>query len=292
MEKTISKMIGCRLIIICALTASTAFGQSSNVQDRALQARIDSCNNAIAKYKTTKQEVDRANAERLCKHSTPEPKKVQAKPQSKPQYEQSQIVESKPASSDISFWVIVLLVLAGISAFFKSKKSKYRQSWRPSYNPNKRFNNQQQIAYQSEDHLSITLRHTYEKKRLLNRSEEKVYKAMLQIIYSNEKNGFKISMQPSLGEILNCEPEGHKTINSKRVDFCIVDRNYMPVAVIEVNGSGHYQGDALERDEVKRAAIESAGIKYIALRENENINDKLGRELGFLFKPAIEKIIN
>jgi len=292
LEKTISKMIGCRLIIICALTASTAFGQSSNAQDRALQARIDSCNNAIAKYKTTKQEVDRANAERLCKHSTPEPKKVQAKPQSKPQYEQSQIVESKPASSGISFWVIVLLVLAGVSAFFKSKKSKYRQSWRPSYNSNKRFNNQQQIAYQSEDHLSITLRHTYEKKRLLNRSEEKVYKAMLQIIYSNEKNGFKISMQPSLGEILNCEPEGHKTINSKRVDFCIVDRNYMPVAVIEVNGSGHYQGDALERDEVKRAAIESAGIKYIALRENENINDKLVRELGFLFKPAIEKIIN
>lgn len=292
MEKTINKMIGCRLIILCTLTASTAFGQSSNVQDRALQARIDSCNNAIAKYKTTKQEVDRANAERLCRHSTPEPKKVQAKPQSKPQAEKSQITESRPASSSISFWVIVLLVLAGISAFFKSKKSKYRQGWRPSYSSNRKFNNREQITFRSEDHLSVTLRHKYEKKRLLNRSEENVYNAIWRVIYSNEKNGFKISMQPSLGEILNCEPEGHKTINSKRVDFCIVDRNYMPVAVIEVNGSGHYQGDALERDEVKRAAIESAGIKYIALRENENINDKLNRELGFLFKPAIEKIIN
>lgn len=52
-----------------------------------------------------------------------------------------------------------------------------------------------------------------------------------------------------------------------------------PVAVIEVNGAGHYQGDALLRDETKRTAIECVGIKYIATRENEGAHEKLKNEI-------------
>ncbi len=98
-------------------------------------------------------------------------------------------------------------------------------------------------------------------------------------------------MQTSLGEILRSSHEGYKTINSKRVDFCIVDKEFMPVAVIEVNGTGHYQGDALQRDETKRVAIEGAGIKYIAIRENENTQEKLNRELNPILINHIIEII-
>jgi hypothetical protein len=90
-------------------------------------------------------------------------------------------------------------------------------------------------------------------------------------------------MQTSLGEILSCTFEGHKTINCKREYFCIVAEDFIPVAVIEVNETGHYQGDALERDEVNRTAIESAGIKYIAAREDEVLKEKPERELLHIF---------
>lgn len=291
LEKTIGKIVGGYLITLCALTVLPAHAQTSNAQDRALQARIDSCNNAIAKRNATKQEVDRANAERLCKHSALEPKKVQANPQAQSASPKSQQPENKNSSSgSLTFWVIVLGILIAISAVFKKKKSRSGGEWKKTQHYTKPY--AERIINQPRDHLSITLSHKYEKQRLLNRTEENVYNALLRMIYTNPKSGFKINMQTSLGEILKCDPEGFKTINSKRVDFCLVDKSFMPIVVIEVNGTGHYQGDALERDEVKRAAIESAGIKYIALRENENFNEKLNRELSFLFQPAVEKIIN
>lgn len=56
---------------------------------------------------------------------------------------------------------------------------------------------------------------------------------------------------------------GECGINSKRADFLVVDREGWPVAVIEYQGSGHYQGNAQERDAVKRTVLPRAGIRYI-----------------------------
>jgi len=53
----------------------------------------------------------------------------------------------------------------------------------------------------------------------------------------------------------------------------------MSIAVIEVNGTGRYQGDALLRDETKRTAIECGGINYIAIREKKNAQIAPDREL-------------
>lgn len=50
------------------------------------------------------------------------------------------------------------------------------------------------------------------------------------------------------------------SINSKRVDFLLIDRFGMPVLVIEYLGSGHFQGNAEMRDIVKLKALEDAGI--------------------------------
>lgn len=36
-----------------------------------------------------------------------------------------------------------------------------------------------------------------------------------------------------------------KTVNSKRVDFCITDNSFWPLAVIEFQGSGHSIGAGL-----------------------------------------------
>jgi hypothetical protein len=139
-------------------------------------------------------------------------------------------------------------------------------------------------TFEKKDQLSITLKHKYEKQRLLNKTEEEAYKIILRMIYTHTKGQYKINMQASLGEILRSSYEGYKTINSKRVDFYIVDKEFMPVAVIEVNGTGHYQGDVLLSDETKRAAIESAGIKYIAIKENDDVKEKLNLEIAAIIK--------
>lgn len=181
----------------------------------------------------------------------------------------------------MDFLFIALAIVITLALLGTKKKITYKSPWK---NPEKENFPlpppiEKPSTFDKKDQLSITLNNKYEKKRMLNKTEEEVYKIILRMIYLHAKGQYKINMQTSLGEILKSSPDGHKTINCKRVDFCIVDKEFMPVAVIEVNGTGHYQGDALLRDETKRTAIECAGITYIAIRENEVKEEKICREL-------------
>lgn len=189
------------------------------------------------------------------------------------------------------FIVIASLITTQIvyKLFFSKKiKREEYQKIKPSINPiiestAKPFNSSETESY-SNKQLSEVLKCKFEKKRLFNYTEEKVYRLLIEMINTHAKGYFKVNGQTSLGEIINYQKglwnrKAFNAINSKRVDLLIVNRDLMPVAVIEVNGTGHYFNNALERDEIKRAAIESAGIKYIAIRENENAKEKLEREL-------------
>lgn len=57
------------------------------------------------------------------------------------------------------------------------------------------------------------------------------------------------------------------SFNSKRVDFLVIDAFGEPRLVIEYQGSGHYQNDAVERDAVKRLALKQAGIPLLEIHE-------------------------
>ena len=63
--------------------------------------------------------------------------------------------------------------------------------------------------------------------------------------------------QVSLGEILSAKGEAYRAINSKRVDMIIIDARGYPKVAIEIQGSGHYQGDALQNDAIKRTALQN-----------------------------------
>ncbi|MBK5933212.1 uncharacterized protein DUF2726 [Rhodovulum imhoffii] len=58
-----------------------------------------------------------------------------------------------------------------------------------------------------------------------------------------------------------------RSINSKRVDFLVIDEFGYPKLVIEYHGSGHFQGSAEARDEVKRRALKRAGIPLLEFHE-------------------------
>ena len=127
--------------------------------------------------------------------------------------------------------------------------------------------------------LEVVRQGRYRKKRLMNKSEERVYWNLVN--YCQDRN-LKVFSQVSLGEVLNAEGEFYRFINAKRIDFCITNSNFIPLAAVEYQGSGHVNETSEERDEVKRTAIESAGILYISLNvgSESDIGDMLEEYLG------------
>jgi hypothetical protein len=85
--------------------------------------------------------------------------------------------------------------------------------------------------------------------------------------------------QVSLGEVLSSpDDRAYKAINSKRVDILIISSSGLPMAAIEYQGDGHYQGSAAARDAVKKEALRKAGVRYIEVMD-EHSNEDIVREI-------------
>lgn len=108
---------------------------------------------------------------------------------------------------------------------------------------------------------------------VMNASESQLYNFLLHMIRKYHYP-LRVFPQVSLGEILRSDNKSaFFAINSKRVDFVIADKNNMPVAVVEYQGSGHWQNNARKRDAIKKLACEKAGIKYFDLPATCTGND-------------------
>ena len=59
--------------------------------------------------------------------------------------------------------------------------------------------------------------------------------------------------------------DAHGAYNAKRVDFLVVDPGGHPALAVEYHGTGHYNGDAVHRDKVKREALRRAGIPLVEI---------------------------
>lgn len=137
--------------------------------------------------------------------------------------------------------------------------------------------------------LTAIGRTTLEPRAVLNLSERKVHRALLQIV--GQSRGHTLLTQVSMGEFLRAD--GKRTsrsrwqtvfnaFNAKRVDFLIVDADWLPCIVVEYQGTGHYQGNARARDAIKRAVCERAGITFMEVvsagltpRQARDLRDRL-----------------
>ena len=112
------------------------------------------------------------------------------------------------------------------------------------------------------DQLRTVMKATFRRRRLLNKSEARVFKELDRIVISCNP-GWQVMAQVSLGEILQCEDRyAYSCINSKRVDLLLVDETCLPRHAIEYQGGAHHQGNAAARDAVKKEALRRAGIGY------------------------------
>jgi len=85
--------------------------------------------------------------------------------------------------------------------------------------------------------------------------------------------------QPNLGEIIQVDPAtgsdvqrdaAFRSINSKRIDMGIFDREFRLRVAVEVQGGGHWQGNARGRDAVKREVFSRAGIPLLEIHDRDD----------------------
>ena len=129
------------------------------------------------------------------------------------------------------------------------------------------------------EQLRLVMGASFKKRRLLSRSEAYVLYAAERAINTVDLK-WRVMAQVSLGEVLSSpDARAYSAINSKRVDLLIVSRSGDPIAAIEYQGHGHYQGTAAARDAVKREALRKAEVRYIEVTPESGTED-MAREIS------------
>ena len=94
---------------------------------------------------------------------------------------------------------------------------------------------------------------------LLNRPEAILFKALDAAVIARNP-GWQVMAQVSLGEFLGSpDKDAYWAVNSKRVDFALMDPDACVRHAIEYQGSGHHQGTAAARDAVKKRSAAQGG---------------------------------
>ena len=112
------------------------------------------------------------------------------------------------------------------------------------------------------DQLTTVMAADFSARSLLNQPEHTLFKALdAAVIVRNP--GWQVMAQVSLGEFVgSSDKDAYGCVNSKRVDFALMDPDACVRHAIEYQGSGHHQGTAAARDAVKKEALRKAGIGY------------------------------
>lgn len=114
---------------------------------------------------------------------------------------------------------------------------------------------------------------TMRKKPLMNKSEYVIYRALEQRF--NKGQGGRVFAQVSLGEIIQTHhDEAFRAINSKRVDFLIIDPFGNALIAVEYQGSGHEGNYSKERDAIKQICFRRAGIHFLEIVGNIGRDDE------------------
>ncbi|MXO91901.1 DUF2726 domain-containing protein [Pontixanthobacter aquaemixtae] len=112
------------------------------------------------------------------------------------------------------------------------------------------------------DQLDKVMSAQFYSRPLLNKPEGIVFKALDQAVLARNSD-WQVMAQVSLGEFLGSrDKKAFLSVNSKRVDFALMDEKCRVVHALEYQGTGHHQGSAAARDAVKKEALRKAGIGY------------------------------
>ena len=146
-------------------------------------------------------------------------------------------------------------------AYWRGRKAGKKNGIGPATTPRKE--QEVRAADFAADQLKAVSAAKFTSRSLLNKSEAKVFDALDKAVIARN-SGWQVMAQVSLGEFLaSPDKDAFFAINSKRVDFALMDENCRVVHALEYQGSGHHTGtSAAARDAVKKEALRRAGIGY------------------------------
>jgi hypothetical protein len=146
-----------------------------------------------------------------------------------------------------------------------------------------RYRDASPVPLDASAQLRLVMEARFEKQRILSKSEARVFFAAEQVI-REAGLPWRLMAQVSLGEVLSSpDARAFGAINSKRVDLLVITNGGEPIAAIEYQGAGHYQGSAPARDAVKREALRRAGVRFIEITDDHGPKD-LAHELSRVAK--------
>jgi Protein of unknown function (DUF2726) len=177
---------------------------------------------------------------------------------------------------DKPYILLIVMMVGGIiglavaKAVDRADREKRRAYWRGRHAaklPTEGTSNPQMqsgtwTADVAADQLKTVMNAPFRARALLNKSEAQVFVALDRIVIARNPH-WQVMAQVSLGEFLASDNElAYRCINSKRVDFALMDGSAQIRHAFEYQGSGHHQGSAAARDAVKKEALRKAGIGY------------------------------
>lgn len=117
--------------------------------------------------------------------------------------------------------------------------------------------------------MSLVSRTAYQPRPVMGREEACLF-YKLENWVNGRAQGERVFAQVPMGVYLQTPDDAaHLLIRYKRPDYVIVNRQGLPLCVVEYQGGGHYQGDAHERDAIKNAALQRANIPLVEIFADE-----------------------
>jgi hypothetical protein len=125
--------------------------------------------------------------------------------------------------------------------------------------------------------MECVARVDFEPQRLLNKSEYRIL-LMLEAVTRDQRG----MAQTSMGELIRPKKGSaseydcnlaYRSINSKRIDFVVIDRFGTPVLAVEYQGTGHYHSRSFMQDAVKREALRKAKVPLIEVHSDYGTAD-------------------
>jgi hypothetical protein len=197
--------------------------------------------------------------------------------------------------------LLIVMAIGGVigialeSAFNRLDRQRRRAYWRGrnsaagwkagTVTPN---NGRQVSPVESTaEQLKAVMNADFKPRPLLNKPEIAVFKALDRIVVARNPH-WQVMAQVSLGEFL-ASKAAYSCINSKRVDFALMDADGHVHHALEYQGDGHHQGSAAARDAVKKEALRKAGIGYHEIIAGHTTPAELRRLIEKLVPAASDK---
>lgn len=119
-------------------------------------------------------------------------------------------------------------------------------------------------TFDAAEQLRCVMEADFAARALLNRPEAVVFKALDAAVIARNPQ-WQVMAQVSLGEFLSSEDtDAYFAVNSKRVDFALMDDQCRVRHALEYQGTGHHLpgGAAAARDAIMKEALRKAGVGY------------------------------